>query len=499
MRDPFLPRPVSTPGPVDNESLMIGLSRSLGTVGGRCHDVRMQAGGQCMAEATVLAALPCRPVVMTDRDLLDELECWEQVGRIVDARRVALAGEAAWRSRDQLGDGALAKQHGDRDATDLLARELRIGVREARRRTALGIRVRTGLSMTGEELPSRWTHVAAALAEARIGVDAARVIVDMLGAVARRADRDHLEVAEAALADSAETLSPDLLRVQAEVWQAVLDPDGAKPAEDAAHRNRSLRIGREGADGITTTIIKTEPEITALLRAAIASHRRGVQWARQGAEDCEDESEWHEAEGDNRSKAQFDHDALVDILKAGLRADADSASSTTADPEVVVHVKAADLESGHGCGWADGVSGRISIPSVERLQCSGSTRVVVIGEDGEPLYLGRKKRLFSRAQRRALAARDGGCAWPGCTAPVAWTEGHHIKWVARDHGGTDIDNGVLLCSFHHHLIHSTDEWEIRLHNRSPHLVPKRWRGDPLPRHRMQRHRIHAADPPGEAA
>ncbi|HET6826125.1 MAG TPA: DUF222 domain-containing protein, partial [Amnibacterium sp.] len=370
----------------------------------------------------------------------------------------------------------------------------------AKRRTALGIRVRAGLSITGEEIPSRWTHVAAALEAGAIGVDAGRVIVDMLGAVARRADRVQLEVAEAALVETAETLSPELLRVQAEVWQAVLDPDGAKPVEDAAHRNRSLRIGREGPDGITTTVLKTEPEITALLKAALNSHRRGVSWERQPAEDCDDDYEWHEAAGEARSKPQFDHDTLIDVLKAGMRAEADSASSTTVEPEVIVHVTAADLESGRGCGWADGVSGRISIPTVQRLQCAGSTRILVTGQDGEPLYLGTKQRLFSRAQKRALAARDGGCAWPGCTAPVAWTEGHHIKWVKRDGGATDIDNGVLLCSFHHHLIHSTDEWEIRIHQKAPHLVPKRWRGAPLPRHRMQRHRIHTAgDPPGRAA
>ncbi len=459
----------------------------------------MQVIEQLAAEALALAAVACRPAVLDDCRLLEQSEAWEAIGRLADARRVALAGEVAWRSREQLGDASLAKQHGDRDATDLLARQLRIGTREARRRTALGLRVRAGLSITGEVIPSRWAHVAAALEAGAIGVDAARVIVDALGAVARRAGREQLEVAEAALVESAETLSPDLLRVQAEVWQAVLDPDGTKPAEDAAHRNRSLKIGREGPDGITTTVLKTEPEITALLKAAIASHRRGVQWTRQPAEDCADDCEWHEADGDQRSKPQFDHDTLVDILKAGLRAEADSASSTAAEPEVIVHVTAADLQTGRGCGWADGASGRISIPTVQRLQCAGSTRVVVTGDGGEPLYLGTKQRLFSRAQKRALAARDGGCAWPGCTAPVAWTEGHHIKWVRRDGGTTDIDNGVLLCSYHHHLIHSTDQWEIRLHNRAPHLVPKRWRGDPLPRHRMQRHRIHlAGDPPGRA-
>ncbi|WP_414640637.1 DUF222 domain-containing protein [Amnibacterium sp.] len=186
------------------------------------------------------------------------------------------------------------------------------------------------------------------------------------------------------------------------------------------------------------------------------------------------------------------------ILRAGLGVDPDRPSKAP-EPEVVIHVDAADLANREGCGWIDGVLGRISIPSVERLECAGRTRLVVTGKDGEPLHLGRKKRGFSRAQRRALAARDGGCAFPGCRAPVAWTEAHHIAWWKRDHGRSDIENGILLCSFHHHLIHSTDEWEIRIHEHVPHLVPKRWGGTPLKRHRMQQHRIRTARstaPPG---
>ena len=226
-----------------------------------------------------------------------------------------------------------------------------------------------------------------------------------------------------------------------------------------------------------------------------------MQWVRQPADDCEDDTDWHEAADDRRSRAQFDHDTLIDIIRAGIRASDDEAASPASSPaEVIVVVKAADLESGRGCGWADGIAGRISIPTVRRLQCSGSTRLAVTGGDGEVLHLSHAKRLFTRAQRRALAIRDGGCAWPGCSAPVAWTEAHHIAWVARDDGTTDVENGVLLCSFHHHRIHSSDEWEIRVHGGAPYLVPKRWRGAPLPRHRMQRHRLHqAGDPPGQAA
>jgi hypothetical protein len=140
------------------------------------------------------------------------------------------------------------------------------------------------------------------------------------------------------------------------------------------------------------------------------------------------------------------------------------------------------------------VRARFSLPTVDRLQCSGSSRVLVTRAGGEPLWLGHRVRLFSAAQKKAIAARDGGCAWPGCRAPVAWCDAHHIMWHQRDAGRTDIDNGVLLCSFHHHRTHSTEEWEIRLHQGLPHLIPYGWQGPPLPRHRMQRHPIHAPAP-----
>jgi hypothetical protein len=45
--------------------------------------------------------------------------------------------------------------------------------------------------------------------------------------------------------------------------------------------------------------------------------------------------------------------------------------------------------------------------------------------------------------RRALAARDGGCRFPGC-ANHRFTDGHHVQhWV--DGGPTDLENLLLLC------------------------------------------------------
>jgi hypothetical protein len=60
-----------------------------------------------------------------------------------------------------------------------------------------------------------------------------------------------------------------------------------------------------------------------------------------------------------------------------------------------------------------------------------------------------------------IAARDGGCRWPACTAPVHWCDVHHVQFW--EHGGpTDADNGVLLCRRHHRKLHSNEGWSLKL-------------------------------------
>jgi Ni,Fe-hydrogenase I small subunit len=78
--------------------------------------------------------------------------------------------------------------------------------------------------------------------------------------------------------------------------------------------------------------------------------------------------------------------------------------------------------------------------------------------------------LFSRAQKLALAERDGGCAWMGCPHPPSYTEAHHIRWWDAHSGPTDLDNGVLLCSSHHHRIHDTG-WQIEVRENVPYFIP----------------------------
>ena len=86
-----------------------------------------------------------------------------------------------------------------------------------------------------------------------------------------------------------------------------------------------------------------------------------------------------------------------------------------------------------------------------RVLCDCSNVTHVIGEAGEALWLGRRQRVWSVAQRRAIAVRDKGCCrFPQCERTRA--DAHHVRsW--EDGGATDVDNGILLCPHHHTMVH----------------------------------------------
>jgi hypothetical protein len=77
---------------------------------------------------------------------------------------------------------------------------------------------------------------------------------------------------------------------------------------------------------------------------------------------------------------------------------------------------------------------------------------VLGGAPTQPLEVGRTSRVVQAAQRTALAVRDGGCVFPGCSRPLAWCEAHHLRhWL---HGGpTDLANLALVCRAHHRAVH----------------------------------------------
>jgi len=93
----------------------------------------------------------------------------------------------------------------------------------------------------------------------------------------------------------------------------------------------------------------------------------------------------------------------------------------------------------------------VTAETSRRIACDCSVVGIKEDENGEPLSIGRRSRSIPPPMRRALGMRDGGCRFPGCTN-TRFVDGHHIKHWA-DGGETSLDNLVLLCRHHHHLVH----------------------------------------------
>ena len=72
------------------------------------------------------------------------------------------------------------------------------------------------------------------------------------------------------------------------------------------------------------------------------------------------------------------------------------------------------------------------------------------GADGSILDVGRKTRAISPALQRALAHRDQGCRFPGCTRRIC--DAHHLEHWA-DGGETRLENLLTLCRCHHRAVH----------------------------------------------
>ncbi|MET0714095.1 MAG: HNH endonuclease signature motif containing protein, partial [Mycetocola sp.] len=103
-------------------------------------------------------------------------------------------------------------------------------------------------------------------------------------------------------------------------------------------------------------------------------------------------------------------------------------------------------------GEAVGVSEPIPYSAVRQILCDGSIVPAFLDTGGALVALGTEDRLFNRAQRMGMIARDGPtCGIPGCEIPATGCEAHHIIEYSKG-GPTTIDNGALYCWFHHRMI-----------------------------------------------
>lgn len=433
---------------------------------------QLQGSDMTVVERTALAVDTARAAsasngelaVAADNELADLLTLTGELGRVLDAQRVRLAGAIAERSRIS-DDGAICRLLGSRNARDAVARAFGIRGREAAELLSIALATTSRVTNTGERIPAAFPRVAGALDAGELSLAQARVIVGILAPAASRANLEQLAWAEGCLVDEAihpeHRLAPELLATQAHAYVAVLDPDGVLPDSERQRTLRSLRM-HQLPDGSWDLRMRATAEGGAALKAildAFAGPRVRVRFVDDDEDDAAAGEGDAETPADDRSPDQKRHDALIAMVEAH----AASGGAPLAGGEVPRLVLTGTIEAFRA--YAEGVGHRertltiehtgsiVPIETADRLLCNGVVQRAVTDTEGHVLELGRTARLFTLAQRQALAAQYGGCATPGCGFPVAWTEAHHVVWW--QHGGrTDTANGILLCSHCHHEVHA---------------------------------------------
>jgi len=143
-------------------------------------------------------------------------------------------------------------------------------------------------------------------------------------------------------------------------------------------------------------------------------------------------------------------EALIEICRRA--AAAGGAAPVTTKAQIVVTIDHDTLtDAVRGAGTTLG--GQVLSPeTVRKLACDASIIPMVLGGKGQPLDVGRTRRLVTPALLAALWARDKGCTYPACGRPPQWSDAHHVQhWI--DGGVTALFNLTLLCAHHHTYVH----------------------------------------------
>jgi len=151
-------------------------------------------------------------------------------------------------------------------------------------------------------------------------------------------------------------------------------------------------------------------------------------------------------EGDDRSPARRRADALTRICRFFLD-HADLPVEGGERPHLAFVVKR-DAHTGQLETIGDTA---LSPAQISRLLCDAKVSTIGVGANGNPLDVGAATYRPSRAVRRAVIFRDGHCRYPGCDRRPSWCEVHHV--IPFPHGPTVLVNLVLLCDFHHDVVH----------------------------------------------
>ncbi len=387
-------------------------------------------------------------------DFLAAHDAVARLGRLTGALQARFAGETARRSAPDLPGGGLARQQGFGSAGAMVASVTGGSQAGAWRSIEAGRALMPDVELAGElgskrgplaTAPPRYPAVARAALEGELSVDAAGLITAGLETLTDRVPSAQLHALEERLVAKAIGLGAN--EVRRLVGNAVARADAAGLQErESRHYEQRFVTWTEDHSGMVTFAGRFDVVSAAPLRTVIE------QMVTQQFRTRRDQDP---LERDHRTVGQMRADALFEICRHALGcAETDRSGVRTT---MVVRMDERDLRAGTGVGSIDGTVLPVSVGELRRVAGDAGIVPAVLGGTSEVLDLGRKVRMFSRAQRLALLERDGGCA--KCHAPPEHCEAHHIRWWEQG-GHTDMDNGVMLCTRCHHDVHRHG-WQIR--------------------------------------
>jgi hypothetical protein len=434
----------------------------------------------------------------TDEERLAWVEQVRGLQRRVDALAAMLIGEA-----DEAGSAMRARHT---HLQDWLARSGQETPRQA-----------TATLWAARELERR-PQVRDAAASGQISLSQAKAINVALDGLPSKLDRSQLKQAEDLMLAAAGHAPAETLRGMSERVLSQVSPETSETPEARAERltqrdvrasaRRCLRFGAEcdGSLEFSGSLPVVDGRRLQHLVQAIAD--RGYRAAKDA----------HDRRSLATTPQQRLADALVTVVTVGESRSSRGGRTLVGDSTVVADstvVGDSAAESGPGRGsrlslgsipdgatrinvvmpvdelldratarglLSDGTS--LSPGELRRLACSAELIPVVLGRDSTILDVGFAHRLAPAALRHAVGLRDGGCAFPGCSAPLEHCDIHHVTpW--QEGGATTLSNLVALCRSHHTLVEPVpparradgtlqwvDQWEARIDGRGlPEFLP----------------------------
>ncbi|TDQ04118.1 HNH endonuclease [Labedaea rhizosphaerae] len=303
------------------------------------------------------------------------------------------------------------------------------------------------VGITGQPIPPRLPAARAAMAAGEIS----GAHVDKIATAVEVVPVEHAEQVEVDMTGLARKFNPTQLIHLGERIVDALNPDGRKPIERTVVDAQNTLDLYEHRDGSLSGQFRLGGEDASVLRALLSPLAKPQPQ-------------------DDRILSERQGDALAEII--GFAADSGRAPAEGGErPHIAVTVSLETLQTRIGRAMLD--DGRTLAPEqARRVACEAKIIPIVLDSKSQPLDIGETRRLADKRLRRALAIRDQGCAAPGCSRTPHQCHAHHIQHWA-DGGPTTLDNLVLVCPYHHRLIHHT-EWTVHMDNGLPVFTPPPW-------------------------